>query len=155
MATYSKTLATDAPPGVALRYLADFSNAVSWDPGTVEARMLTTEPVQVGSEFLLKVRFLGLAMPMRYRVVEFDPHGRVVLEAGSPVRSRDTITVRPTAGGSTVTYEAVLTLTGLKRMLDPALHLAFQRVGGRAAAGLQRSLDTLGAAYRGEGQAAR
>ena len=43
--------------------------------------------------------------------------------------------------GSTVTYDAELTLNGLLGLADPLLGLSFKMIGDRAAQGLVRALD--------------
>ena len=79
--------------------------------------------------------------------VDGEP-GRVVLvaESGS-FTSHDTITVTPTAGGSQVQYDAILSLQGLGRVLDWPLHLVFQVIGRRAEQGLRDELAGLAAAH--------
>jgi len=60
-----------------------------------------------------------------------------VLEGGDAgLRSIDEITFTPRPGGTRVTYEARLELTGLRRLADPLLDVVFQHVGRAAAAGL-------------------
>jgi hypothetical protein len=88
------------------------------------------------------VRFLGLTVPLEYRIEEFDAPKRVVLRAETTVvRSTDVIEVAPAlGGGSTVTYEATLTAKGPSGALAPLIGVVFRRIGDRAAAGLRASL---------------
>ncbi len=123
------------------QYLSDFSTTAQWDPGVVEAERVTAGPVGVGSSFRVVASFLGRRVPLTYRIVEFEPGERVVLQADAPaVRSIDEITVRPTDAGSEVTYDADLRGQGLFRLADPLLSLAFRRIGDRARDGLVRAL---------------
>jgi hypothetical protein len=142
MAHVQRRIDVDAPPDRAFAYLARFSNAAEWDPGTSRARMVTAEPVQVGSEFELLVRAFGRDSWWRYRIVEHDPASRrVALQAEtSVVRADDTITVEARADGSTVVYDAELRLRGPLRVLDPLLTSAFRRIVDRGADGIQRAL---------------
>ncbi len=65
-----------------------------------------------------------------------------MLEARRGFVSRDTITVLPTAGGgSTVHYGAVLTFSGIGRLVDPLMQRVFDRVGAKAAAGIESALN--------------
>lgn len=142
MARYRCTIETSLTPEEAFDYMARFSNAVSWDPSVVSAEMETPDPVGPGSTFELVVRSLGRDLPFRYEVVEHDRPRRVVLRAvrGSLV-SEDTVTVRAlSVGGSALTYDADLRLTGPLRLIDPILGLVFQRLGRNAEAGLRREL---------------
>jgi hypothetical protein len=75
----------------------------------------------------------------RSLIIAHDPPRRVVLQApGRGFLSRDTITVEPAAHGSTVHYGAALAFSGLGRLLDPVMQLIFNRVGARAAIGMQK-----------------
>ena len=66
----------------------------------------------------------------------------MVLEARKPgFVSRDTITFEPAAVGSTVNYDALLELAGVRRLFDPLLQRIFNGVGRRATAGLQAALN--------------
>lgn len=123
--------------------MADFSNALRWDPSVVEASRSSDGAVGSGSTFDLVVRFGGRRLPMRYSIVSFGEPQLVVLEAEQPsFISRDTITVAAAAGGgSTVHYDALLEFKGRSRMLDPIMQLIFKRTGDKAAAGMRSALN--------------
>jgi hypothetical protein len=142
MATYRTSVSSPQPPGDVFAYLARFSNAAHWDPGVAGAEDLTPGPPAFGSTYRLMVRFLGLTVPLEYRIDEIDAPKRVVLRAeNTVVRSTDVIEVAPTlGGGSTVTYEATLTLKRASRVLAPLIGVVFRRIGDRAAAGLRATL---------------
>jgi hypothetical protein len=142
MATYRTSVSSPRPPADVFAYLARFSNAARWDPGVPAAEDLTPGPTVFGSTYRLMVRFLGLTVPLEYRIEEIDAPKRVVLRAeNTMVRSVDVIEVAPAlGGGSTVTYEATLTPKGSARALAPIIGLVFRRIGDRAAAGLRASL---------------
>jgi len=141
MAYYRAHLEVRRPIDEVFAYLADFSNTAQWDPGVVSARKLGDGPVAVGSEFEVVSKFLGREVPLTYRVVQYDPPSRVVLEAGNDdLRSLDTITLEKTARGTRLTYDANLSLQGIRYVADFALHLAFQWIGRRAVAGLRAAL---------------
>ena len=151
MAHFHTTLTTSAPALAAFERLADFASAADWDPGVPEARLITGEPGQVGARYHVVAQFGPRRIPLVYEIVEReDPRdgtaGRVVLVAdGGTFTSHDTITVRPGAPTSEVSYDAQLTLTGPLRVLDLPLRLAFQVIGRRAEAGLRAELERLGA----------
>jgi hypothetical protein len=119
----------------AFAYMADFSNALEWDPSVSEAR-------RSGDGFDLVASFGGRDVPLHYDVVELEAPRLVILEARRPsFTSRDTITVTPSGGGSVVHYDARLSFTGIGRLLDPLMQLAFNRVGARAAQGMRTALN--------------
>ena len=98
--------------------------------------------VREGTEFRLAVKLPGRDARLTYRVTAIDPPTSVTLRAESgAIVSLDTITLADRAdGGTVVRYDADLRLKGLLRLADPALGLAFGRIGDRARDGLCRAL---------------
>ena len=144
MARYATTIASALSPAEAFAYMADFSNARFWDPSVSRARRDDTGRVGLGSTFPLVARFAGRDVELTYTIVAFEPPTRVVLEARRGFVSRDTITVEPAASGSLVSYEALLTFTGLGRVAEPLMQFVFNRVGAKAKAGLESALNPPG-----------
>lgn len=140
MAHYRTTIASTMTADDALAYLADFTSAATWDPSVVEARRLDDGPIAVGARFHIVSRTNGRDVPLEYEIVALDATGVVLRAESRLLTSVDTITVRPAAGGSTVTYDADLALRGVARLLDPLLALVFRRMARRATAGLRTAL---------------
>ena len=143
MASYRGTIPSVRTAEAAFDYMADFANAAEWDPTVVRAERRA--PAGPDGEFLIVVRFAGRENEFVYRTVRYERPELVVLRAeNSSVISEDTITVRPTASGSELTYAADLQPKGAMRLADPILALLFRRLGDNAAAGLRRELGTVG-----------
>ena len=142
MTTCHISASSPRPPADVFAYLSRFSNAVEWDPGVTFAEDKTPGPPARGSTYRLVAKFLGLSVPLEYRIEEIDSPRRVVLRAENKmIRSTDVIEVSPApGGGSTVTYEATLTSKGASAILAPLLGSSFRRVCDRAAAGLRAKL---------------
>jgi len=141
MAQYRASIDTVWTPDEAFAYLSDFSTSAEWDPGVVEAERVNAGKVSEGTQFRLVAQFLGRKTPLTYRVVEYDPPRAVTFVGeNATVVSHDRITFETIAAGTRVTYDADLRLKGLLRVADPLLGLAFNRVGGRALAGLREVL---------------
>jgi carbon monoxide dehydrogenase subunit G len=141
MARYRATIDTSRRPQDVFAYLGDFSTAAEWDPGVVEAERVNGDVLGEGAEFRLVAEFLGRRNPLTYRIVEYDPpHAVTFLGENATVTSRDRITFEPIPGGTRITYDADLRIKGPLRIADPLLKLAFNRVGDRALAGLERTL---------------
>ncbi|HEV1996638.1 MAG TPA: SRPBCC family protein [Candidatus Dormibacteraeota bacterium] len=125
----------------AFAFMSDFSNAEEWDPGVKAARCVAGGPVGIGSAFDLDVVFAGQTMTLRYEVVEIEADRRVVLKASTGrLESIDTLTFDDDAGGTEVTYDALLTFKGVAALANPLLGLGFARVGDRARDSLHRVL---------------
>jgi len=152
MAHYQTSFSSPTPAEAAFDYLSRFSSAAGWDPGVVEARDLTADPVGLGSAFEIVSSFLGRKVSLRYEIVEFDAPRRVVLQAeNSSIRSTDTISIEPGGDGSTlVSYDAVLEPRGLAIAMTPLFAVLFRRIGDRAADGLRVSVDGLVGADLGD-----
>ncbi len=144
MPTYRTAISSPRPPADVFSYLARFSNAAHWDPGVSAAEDITPTPgpPAFGSTYRLMVRFLGITVPLEYRIEGIDAPKRVVLRAeNAMVRSTDVIEVAPAlSGGSTVTYQATLAPKGASAAFAPLIAMVFRRIGDRAAAGLRASL---------------
>lgn len=142
MARYRSSIHVTTPADQTFNYLADFANTQEWDPGVVRAEVVKPTPIGLASEFDVVTGSTARTILFRYRIIEFDPPRRVVLRGTSArLVSTDSIDVSPaTDGGSTITYDADLRLTGILRVFDLALSLAFRRIGGRAVEGLRTTL---------------
>ena len=142
MASYRARVTSSLPPAEVFDYMARFSNAAEWDPGVTEATEADPGPPALGSTYRLMVRAFGRAVPLDYRITEFDRPHRVVLSAeNSMVRSTDVIEVSAApGGGSTLSYDATLGLKGVATVFTPLLSLSFRRIGDRAIVGLRAVL---------------
>ncbi len=142
MASYRARVASSLPPTEVFDYMARFSNAVEWDPGVTEATEVDPGAPAIGSRYRLTVRAFGRAVPLEYRIAEFDrPHRVVFMAENSFVRSADVIEVSAgTEAGSMLTYDATLGLKGLAALFNPLLGPAFRRIGDRAIVGLRAAL---------------
>ncbi len=142
MARYVVHVRTPLDQTTAFDYMADLTNFEGWDPGVLEVEQVEGTAPELGAEYDVTVRAVPKPMVLRYRLITFEPHGLVVARAESRLlTSLDRITVDADDEGTTVTYDAELTLSGPLALADPLLGIAFQRIGDRAAAGLVEALN--------------
>lgn len=134
----STTVATE--PAAALAYLADFSNATQWDPGTTSCTRLDPGPVAVGSRWRNVSRVLGRQTELDYQLTALGDAGVTFEGRNGTATSVDDISVTPAPGGSLITYRATITFHGAARLADPLLQLYFNRLGDRTIAQIARSL---------------
>lgn len=141
MARYIASVDTNKPVEEMFAYLSDFTSTEEWDPGVVTATRGEDGAIGVGSTFELVASFLGRENELTYVVTEFDaPHAITLRGENKSVVSLDRITTEPHEGGTRITYDADLSMKGPLKLLDPALKLAFNRVGDRALEGLRTTL---------------
>lgn len=138
-----RTITTSLPLQDTFDFIADFATSATWDPGVAEAERLDAGPTRRGSRYRLGVRMGGRVAPMEYAITTFEPPTRVVLTGqGSNVAAVDDIRFRPgpDGQGTVVEYIADIRLTGWMRLLQPFAGGAFERIGTKAAEGMERTL---------------
>ena len=138
-----ETIETDLPVDDAFEFVADFANAMYWDPGVPTSERLDAGPVGVGARYKLGVRMRGRVAPMEYRITRYEAPRQVVLDGqGANVEAIDDIRFEPTpTGGTRIHYTADIRLTGLLRLAAPFAGGAFERIARDAADGMRRTLD--------------
>jgi carbon monoxide dehydrogenase subunit G len=128
-------------PAEAFAYMADLNNFAEWDPGVTKVEQVEGEGAGPDTAFDVTVKGIPSDMTLRYHTIAYEAPTTLTAKAESKLlTSLDTVTVRADGKGSTVTYEADLTLNGVLALADPLLGLAFKRIGDRAAAGLVKAL---------------
>jgi carbon monoxide dehydrogenase subunit G len=124
-------------------YLADFSHAERWDPGTVSCQRQDSGPVRVGSTWRNVSEFLGRQTVLNYRLESLQPGHIVLVGSNKTATSTDDITVQDTPAGSEVTYQATIELHGLAKLGAPVVAAAMQRLGDKTAAQIQETFAHL------------
>lgn len=140
---------TTLPVELAFAYIADFSNSQEWDPGVASAERIGSGPVGPDARYRLDVRLGARVAPMEYRILVFEPPGRVVLVgSGSGVAAVDEIRFESVGTGTRIDYVADIRLGGSLRFIQPFLGGAFKRLARDAADGMERTLAAKAAATR-------
>ncbi|HWY25461.1 MAG TPA: SDR family NAD(P)-dependent oxidoreductase [Nevskia sp.] len=122
-------------------FAADFRNLPAWDPSTASVRKLSPGALGSGSQYDLVVSFGPQRLPMRYRVLEFDPPRRIVLLGeGEALSALDEIRFQPLAAGTRIIYTSDLTLKTVGRLTEQALKPIVGLNSRRSMAGLRRAL---------------
>ena len=141
MAKYTVSVESSKSVEEAFAYMADLRNFAKWDPGVLTVTQVAGDGAGLGSSFDVAVKSVGGGTVLRYETLEYDEPGNLLVEArNSKFTSIDRITVVAKDEGSIITYAAELLLNGCLSPLNPLLGLVFNRIGGRAAAGLRRVL---------------
>jgi hypothetical protein len=144
MPVITETVETPLPVEAAFDYVANFEHIVEWDPGVTAVRKTTDGPPSVGSEYDLDLNYGGSPIFMTYRITEWDPPRRVVLEGdGDRTVAVDRISFSASAVGSSVEYQADIRMKGVYRVAEPFLGRLLRRIGEGAAEGLARRMHEL------------
>ena len=142
MAHYKFRVQTDMPTAQAFEYVADLRTFADWDPGVV--RSVLIEGSAPGPDGVYDVTVLNgdRESTLRYRVTEYQPNGRLkVIGKNAFLTSIDVIEVTEEDGKTVVTYDATLRLRFPLSLGDPILQRIFNRIGGKAAVGMESALQ--------------
>ena len=130
MIRVTRTFVVDKPADVVVGYLADFGNAVDWDPGTQSCERQDTGPVRVGSTWRNVSKFLGRETVLDYRLEVLQSGHVTLIGSNKTAISTDDITVTDaTPDHSEITYQARIELRGLARLGEPVVKVATERLG--------------------------
>jgi hypothetical protein len=142
MARYVTTKPTVWDADTAFAWMADLRHLAVWDPSITGSEQVVGEGPAEGAEYDVTLEIAGRETTMRYRIVEWEPGERRLLATSetSVLTSYDRISVATEGGAATVTYDADLVLKGPAKVGDPVLGVGFDRMGDKAAAGLEETL---------------
>ena len=141
----SRTFTVKPRPEVVVDYLADFTHAEEWDPGTESCTRLDSGPIRVGSRFHNESKIAGVSTELVYELVTLDADKVVLRGENDSATSTDTITVveLPRGAGSEITYEAVIEAKGVGKLAEPLMKLVFERIGSETEEKMTEALDGL------------
>ena len=143
MPTVSRTFTVKPTPEVVVDYLADFTHAEEWDPGTESCTRLDSGPIRGGSRFHNESKIAGVSTELVYELVTLDADKVVLRGENDSATSTDTITVTPKDGGSEITYEAVIEAKGVGKLAEPLMKLVFERIGSETEKKMTEVLNRL------------
>lgn len=144
MIRVTRTFIVDKPVDVVVGYLADFSNAVDWDPGTQSCERRDSGPVHVGSTWRNVSKFLGRETVLDYRLEALQSGHITLIGSNKTATSTDDITVRDASpNDSEITYRASIELHGLARLGEPVVKAAMERLGDATATQIQQAVAVL------------
>lgn len=135
MASYAATINVDASPEDVFAYLRDPLNRLEWDPSV---RAVTDNG---DGSYAVTVGFYGRAIDAVQTVDQLIEPTTVVFLTSGKVKGRDAIHITAREGGSSVTIELEVQLTGMARMLDRGLQVAFAGIGDNIATEMTKQLN--------------
>ncbi|HVB02029.1 MAG TPA: hypothetical protein VNE42_12330 [Acidimicrobiales bacterium] len=142
MANYRIPLKVGLPQEKLFTYLTTLSYARDWEPSVAGARDENTAALGIGSSFDLEIRARKRTRPFTYKIVEFEPPQRAVLEAITRAfYSRITINVlKIDDETSEMNFESALRRRGFSAIFNGILYFPMRRIGKRAHLNLERVL---------------
>ena len=139
----TRTFTVQQPVDVVVDYVKDFGNAVQWDPGTQKCTREDDGPIVVGARWHNVSKVLGRQTELSYRLERLEPGRITFVGTNDTATSTDDITVRPSGGGSELTYHAEIEFHGVAKLAAPVMKLEFERLGTETQKRLTGVLDAL------------
>ncbi len=143
MTTVSRTFTVDVPPEVVIPYLADFTHAVQWDPGTVRCERIDDGPVKVGSSWRNTSKIVGISTELTYTLEQLGDERIVLVGRNDTATSTETIDVTRSGTGSSITYTNELQFNGAAKLAAPLGKIIFEKLGNDTEKELVERLNTL------------
>ncbi len=141
MPSVSRTFTTTASPEVAFAYLADFTNAEEWDPGTWSCERISGDG-GVGTTYRNISSFLGREVELTYTTAELAPPTRVHLRGtNEQFEGHDLFEIRASGKGSEVTYRADMSFSGITRLATPVVAAYLPLLASKTVDQLRDRLD--------------
>lgn len=141
--TVSRTFTTTAPPDAVFGYLADFTNAEEWDPGTVSCERVSGDG-GVGTVHRNVSSFLGRTTEITYTTVEAERPTRIHLTGrNAQFEGHDVMGIRAHGAGSEVTYTAEFAFKGAARLAVPVVAAYLPVLARKTVDDLRTHLDRL------------
>jgi len=142
MITLKENITVYRPINEVFKYVSDFRSIAEWDPGVTEALKTTPGWAGVGSAYRLKLRYGLLSIKMTYKIKEFEPNHKVVLEGkGQSFSAVDTIIFTTHGKGTRIEYRADFRFQGMASKIAPFLTGVFRRIGKKSISGLEKALN--------------
>jgi hypothetical protein len=143
MPSVSRTFTTTATPDAAFAYLADFTNAEEWDPGTVSCVRVSGDG-GVGTTYRNVSKFLGRESEITYTTAELERPTRIHLTGhNEQFDGHDVLGIRASGAGSEVTYTAEFSFNGSARLAAPVVAAYLPFLARKTVHKLKACLDRL------------
>jgi carbon monoxide dehydrogenase subunit G len=90
-------------------------------------------------------KIAGVSTELTYRLAEQSADHLVFVGKNKSATSTDTISVRPVASGTEVTYNANIEMHGLAKLASPAIKIVFEKIGNDTKRQMTSVLNALAA----------
>ena len=143
MVSVERSFTTLTPPDAVFAFLADFSHAEEWDPGTVECHRLTGDG-GLGTRYRNVSKFLGRTTTVEYVTEELDPPRYLHFRGhNEQFTGHDRLRLDPAGAGTQVVYEAELGFSGAARLATPVVAAYLPFLANKTVRQLRERLDAL------------
>lgn len=128
MTSVERTFTVRGEPADVLAYLSDFANTEQWDPATERTVRIGAGPIAPGATWRNTSKVFGRTSELTYTLSKQESDSIVFVGENQTLTSTDTISVRPAAGGTELTYHVDLDLHGAAVLAAPVMKLEFEKL---------------------------
>jgi carbon monoxide dehydrogenase subunit G len=143
MPSVSRTFEVQSPPELVVPYLADFSHAEEWDPGTKRCVRTDEGPVAVGATWHNTSKIAGVRTELTYTLEELGDDRVVLVGRNDTATSIETIDVKRAGNGSSITYRNDVEFHGVAAVAAPLARVVFEKLAGETERQLVQTLNAL------------
>uniref|UniRef100_A0AAU1M1P1 SRPBCC family protein n=1 Tax=Streptomyces sp. NBC_00148 TaxID=2903626 RepID=A0AAU1M1P1_9ACTN len=142
MIKVERVMQSSRPCDEVVAYMADFSHAEHWDPGTITCEPVDAgAPPEVGAQWLNISSFRGRRTELRYELTRMSGDRLTFVGRNKTATSTDDLHFEPYSGGTRITYRAHVEFHGIARLATPLLQKEFERLGDEVSEQLPAALD--------------
>jgi len=138
-----RTIKVNRPQDTVVAYLADFGNAVKWDPGTMSCMRTDQGPIVVGSTWRNVSDFNGRITELDYRLERLEPARLTFVGHNKQATTTDDLRFSTDDATTTITYDAEIRFNGVLRLAGPFLRRNFETLADEVETSLAAVLETL------------
>ena len=136
-----RTIKANRPQAAVHAYLADFGNAVHWDPGTISCTRTDQGPVRVGATWRNVSTFNGRTTELDYRLERLEPARITFVGRNRQATATDDLHFVAAGTRTLIIYDAEITFNGLLRLAAPFLHGRFEKLADEVETSLAAVLE--------------
>jgi hypothetical protein len=126
----------------AFEFLGNLENAQTWDPEVETARMLTPEPIGLGSKFELVAKLSLWKVVLPYEIMVHEPPHHIMFMGETRLfRYHDDITFHAADQGTLITYSAYLHPKGILQLGAPVAQVVFSWLSERITERIEAELE--------------
>jgi len=138
-----RTIRVNRPQETVVAYLADFGNAVQWDPGTMSCLRSDQGPVRVGSTWRNVSDFNDRISELDYRLERMEPTRLTFVGRNKQATTTDDLRFATDGDTTTITYDAEIRFNGVLKLAGPFLRSNFEKLADEVETSLAAVLETL------------
>lgn len=142
MVHVNRTFTVQAKQDQAVAYLADFSHATEWDPGTESCERIGAGNVDVGAQWHNVSKIGPSTTELVYTLESLSADGVTLVGRNDTAEAKDVITVRQVDDQHCeIEYDATVTLKGAAKLADPFMKLIFLKLAKETVEDLTAALE--------------